>query len=519
MTNQFYSSILIILLATATPLLAQKKTPNDKVRTLIVIFDGLRPDYITPELMPNVYKVKQEGTYGNQNHSVFPTVTRVNASSYATGSYPSQHGLMGNTVYFPKVSKTKGLDTGDAAQLMQASESVMGNLLTAVSFGEIMQAHGDRFMVFSSGSTGQALLQNHKVAGGLIVNPALILPNEKMPEVVKVLGSPPPYAKPNKARHAWVTDGLLHYALNVDGPAVSAIWYSDPDGTAHAEGIGAELAKESIRSVDEQFGRIIAHLKKMKMYKDYNILISTDHGFVTHVGQNNVSDFLINSGLKEHKESEDVVVIGGAIYVKDHQPEKIHAIVKALQQQEWIGAVFTKGIQPGSDIGVVEGTLSFESINWNHTERSADILVDMNWDHRKNKNGFAGTSYSRGVAGHGCSSPYEIHIPLICAGPSFKKSFVADYPTSNVDIVPTLLHIQKIPIPETMQGRVMSELLAGNKLPAEKPAIRKIETEVSASWGTYKTSIEKSVWMNYEYVNYTYTERVWSDQNKADAGQ
>jgi hypothetical protein len=32
---------------------------------------------------------------------------------------------MGNTVYFPGVSKTKVLDTGDAAQLEQAATSVL----------------------------------------------------------------------------------------------------------------------------------------------------------------------------------------------------------------------------------------------------------------------------------------------------------------------------------------------------------------------------------------------------------
>lgn len=496
------------LLFVATRLSAQTKKETHKPRTLIVIFDGLRPDYITSELMPNVYKLKNEGAFGNQNHSVFPTVTRVNASSYATGSYPEQHGLMGNTVYFPKVSKTKGLDTGDAAQLELASHSVSGNLLTAISFGEIMQAQGHPFMVFSSGSTGQALLQNHKVAGGLIINPDLILPTATMPDIVKVLGSPPPHATPNTARHAWVTDGLLHYALTPDGPQVSAIWYSDPDGTAHAEGIGADLANASVRSVDEQFGRVIAHLKNNNLYDQYNVIVSTDHGFVTHVGKNSLADFLIAKGLKADKASDDIVVAGGALYVKEHDETMIKSIVSALQKEVWIGALFTRAKQPHAMEGIADGTLSFETIHWNHPERRADILVDMNWDDRKNEYGFTGTSYSGGVAGHGSSSPYEIHIPLICAGPSFKRNFVSELPTSNVDIVPTLLHILDIPIPTSMQGRVMEELLRNTKPTLELAKIEKVETQTTAPWGTYKLVLERSIWMNHEYVNYTRTERI-----------
>jgi predicted AlkP superfamily pyrophosphatase or phosphodiesterase len=516
MHNRIQIILLITAMAFGAPLSAQTKKESNKPRTLIVIFDGLRPDYITQELMPNVYKLKQEGAYGNQHHSVFPTVTRVNASSYSTGSYPEQHGLMGNTVYFPGVSKTRGLDTGDAEQLEQASLSVAGNLLTATSFGEVMQAQGNPFMVFSSGSTGQALLQNHKVSGGLIINPEMILPKDKMGEVVKVLGNPPPDSTPNTARHAWVTDGLLHYALKPGGPQVSAIWYSDPDASAHAKGIGAELSNISIKGVDEQFGRVIAHLKNNSLYEQFNLVIATDHGFVTHVGQNNLADFLVTKGLKAGKESEDVVVVGGALYIKDGDGSKIKSIVSALQKEPWIGALFTRAKQPNSFQGIAEGTLSFETIHWNHRERSADILVDMNWDDRKNEHGFKGTSFSRGVAGHGTSSPYEIHIPLICSGPSFKRSFVSDLPTSNIDIVPTILHILNVPIPPSMQGRVMDELLLNTAMTKKGAKVEKVETQVTASWGTYKLVLEKSIWKDREYVNYTRTERIPSNQSKKD---
>ena len=78
-----------------------KQETQKDIRTLVVFFDGLRPDYITEQNMPNLYAFSKLGCYGKQHHSVFPTVTRVNASSFSSGSYPGTHGLMGNTVYFP----------------------------------------------------------------------------------------------------------------------------------------------------------------------------------------------------------------------------------------------------------------------------------------------------------------------------------------------------------------------------------------------------------------------------------
>ena len=164
--------------------ISQAQNPNS-LRTLIIFFDGLRPDYITPENMPNLYAFSKKGSYGKNHHSVFPTVTRVNSSSYATGSYPKTHGLMGNTVYFPKVDTKQGLNTGEAENLNKINESENGNLLTAISLGEILTKAGKKMMVFSSGSTGSALLQNHKVGNGAVINTSMILPESLKEKVLK----------------------------------------------------------------------------------------------------------------------------------------------------------------------------------------------------------------------------------------------------------------------------------------------------------------------------------------------
>src|SRR5688572_3618563 len=153
-------SLLFFALLISLCLYAQEATQKD-TRTLVIFFDGLRPDYITEENMPNLYAFSKLGCYGKQHHSVFPTVTRVNASSLSSGSYPGTHGLMGNTVYFPLVDKNKGLGTSDYNNLYKIKEAMQGHLLTAITLGEVLQQAGAKMMVFSSGSTGQALMQNH----------------------------------------------------------------------------------------------------------------------------------------------------------------------------------------------------------------------------------------------------------------------------------------------------------------------------------------------------------------------
>ncbi|OLY91866.1 Predicted pyrophosphatase or phosphodiesterase, AlkP superfamily [Cnuella takakiae] len=495
----FSKKIVPLIIASALTLTTAAQQREQ--RTFIIFFDGLRPDYITPQVMPNLHAFRKQGVYGKAHHSVFPTVTRVNSASYATGSYPKHHGLLGNTVYFPQVEKTKGLNTGEASDLMRIDSATNGGLLTAVSLGEVLAAEGKKLMVFSSGSSGQALLQNHKVNNGTVINPELILPVQIRDKVVSEIGTPPAYAKPNTARHKWMVDAFLKYGMGADAPLVSALWFSDPDATAHAYGIGAPQTMEALRVVDQEFGRVLEGLGN---YQAFNILISTDHGFVTYVGKEGIADLLIQSGMKKSKESEDVVIAEGAIYVRNHDKDTIQKIVSLLQQQDWIGPVFTRATKPGSMQGQIAGTLSFDAIHWQHPERAADILVDEAWNDAANSFGYKGSGFSKGVAGHGGTSPFEITIPLILSGPGFRKATESDLPTSNVDIVPTVLSLHGIAVPQSMDGRVLNELMV---LPGKtKPGVVKKETltsKVQQPWGTYELHLELSVLGKYRYINQT----------------
>ncbi|MES2875203.1 MAG: alkaline phosphatase family protein [Bacteroidota bacterium] len=493
------SYYFLLLTALLIPAFSDAQTNTKDLRTLIVFFDGLRPDYITAENMPYLYAFSKKGVYGKQHHSVFPTVTRVNASSYSTGSYPGTHGLMGNSVYFPQVNKSRALNTGDASEIDEITKATNNNVLTASSLGELIQQSGSNMMVFSSGTTGQALMQNHKISGGAVINPSLIRPESMKEKIDSEIGS----VQSAGGKHMWVANALMKYGLRLDGPKVSAIWFGDPDGTAHSDGIGSATAMAAIKTVDEQFGRILRDIESKGLANNFNIIISSDHGFVTDIGKESLGEFLIKQGLKKDQTSDDVVLAGGAIYVKNQDSEIIRKIVAALQPEEWVGGIFTRAVKSGESQGWVPGTLSFDAIHWAHPERSSDVLVDVNWNDNKNAGGYAGSSFARGVAGHGGFSPYEIQIPLIAYGPSFKKAAEGNLPTSNVDLVPTILHLHKMEIPKQMDGRIMYELLA-EKSPASAPVkmkVQTIETSTNIPGGKYRLLLEQSILGSYIYLN------------------
>lgn len=176
-------------------------------RHLLIVLDGLRPDYVTPELMPNLHALGARGVVFTAHHAVYPTVTRVNAASIATGgAYPETHGLMGNAVFFPAVDATRFLSTGERENLLRIEEAEDGRLLTAPTLGERLQGAGMRLLVASAGSSGSSYLLNHTLAGGGVIHYEYALPETLGQAVRERIGAPPPAAAPNRGRNRYAVD-------------------------------------------------------------------------------------------------------------------------------------------------------------------------------------------------------------------------------------------------------------------------------------------------------------------------
>jgi len=470
--------------------------------SLVIVLDGLRPDYVTPELMPNLHALGQRGVVGRNHHSVFPTVTRVNAASIATGCYPARHGLMGNSVYFPEIAPDKKFSTGNAAHLQRIEAATGGHLLTAPSLGELLEARGRKLLAVSSGSSGSAFLLNHKVCGDGILNTELVLPASLQPRVLQILGTAPPEAKPNTACNRRAVDAYLKIGLEGSPPPVTLMWLSDPDHTQHEEGVGAPLTLAAIREVDAEIGRMVATLAEKGLQDQVNIFVTSDHGFSTHTGGENLEGL-----LKAEVQSGNVFIVEGAIYVKHPEAGKIRQIVELLQATPWVGAIFTRAARPGQPEGFVAGTLALELARWAHP-RAADILVSANWTDRTNQYGYPGTSTQTGVAGHGTSSPYDIHNTLIAAGPDIKSGVISEVPSGNVDFAPTLCHLNGIVPPASMDGRVLKELLRGGPSPGSlkvQDLIYRTQAQVEAV--EYQLELSCSSVSGTEYLNFTKVNR------------
>ena len=497
------SALPIVLLGLAIgcgPSAAQpEQEPPDRAqqRHLLIVLDGLRPDHVTPELMPNLQALGERGVVFADHHAVYPTVTRVNAASISTGAYPEAHGLMGNAVFFPAVDPARFLSTSARDNLLRIEEAEGGRLLTAPTLGERLQGAGLRMLVASAGSSGSSYLLNHRVAGGGIIHYEYALPEALGEAVEERLGPPPPAAMPNRDRNRYIVDAFLDVALERVDPAVTVLWLSDPDTTAHANGIGHPTSVAALRAVDAEIGRIQDRLRAAEQLHAFNIWVTSDHGFSTHTGAVDLEALLAPFAGELPDGSPRIVAGSGAIHVRDGDAGAVAGIVEALQGSDRVGAIFTRDAR-------VPGTLAFDAARWDH-RRAADILYSPAWTDAENEYGYRGTSASGGTAGHGSASPWDIHNTLIAAGPALQSGIEVTLPTSNVDFAPTFLYLLGLSAAPTMVGRPLTEAFRDGPELAAEP--RSAEIAGDTPDGRYRAVARSTVVFGRRYLDSATAER------------
>jgi len=480
--------------AAYTESILQQAVTSKARLTWVIVLDGMRPDLFNETDTPNLFKLRQEGVTFANGHSVFPTVTRVNSPSIATGMYPQRAGVIGNSIFIPQIDPTTQLNTGDWRVLTKLDSVSEGKLLLVQSLAERLHAAGKKLAAISSGSSGSAYLLNHRAAQGVgvLVNGYMeegegrvAFPDEVNSGILERVGAPP--AKDGEgggsASVDWTQRALTEYVLPEVKPDVILNWFTEPDGSHHDYGAGSPEGTAAIRNDDRNVGLVLDKLRQLGLERETNIIVVSDHGFGWHTASVNLERSLIEAQLKSAEGSDDVVIASSgqaaAIHVKDHAPERIEAIVLHLQAQPWTGVVFTRANSDGRAEGALPGTFSTDLIHLDNPERGADIIVTFDWSSSKNVFGVAGTDTeiadetgptTGNASGHGSMSPWNVRNSWFGWGADFKDAITDRVPASNVDIAPTILALHGIDTSE-LDGRVLVEALNGGpdyeKLPLE----------------------------------------------------
>lgn len=480
-----------------------------KTRVLIVVFDALRPEFATPELMPNLHGFATRGVRFANARSTFPTETRVNQSAVTTGCYPHRHGVVANRFPLPEANPREVLNSGDDLAFEATLNRLPGRLIGVPTLGEILVGAGKRYASLSAGTSGGGRLLNLMAEQTGSFRLALKRPEAAMPAGVFAriearLGPLPAYQTPALAWNSYAVDAYLDYIEPEVAPDVMLLWLCEPDESFHWHGIGAPASLEAIAHMDREFGRILARQRRAVEAGDLQIVAMSDHGQISLAGAKlDLAERMAADGLRAGPAPGDeidyVVVVhnGGGIWVRDSDPNLTHRLVLWLREQRWCGPLFTK-------FGV-EGTLTQAELRSDHP-RAADVVLALEHFDGVNDWGCAGLSannapYPEGGGCHGGLSRYELENFIAMGGGALRAGAIVRAPAANVDILPTVLAIVGLPLAHAIDGRVLDEALPGGVPDAEPD-----ETVLSSTNPGRRSHLSVTDHRGHRYLN-----RAWAD--------
>ena len=266
-------------------------------RVLIVVFDGLQPAQITPDLMPHLSKFAQGGVTFANHHPVFPTVTRVNASSLVTGCAPGRHGLAGNTFLCRDFDPHRVIPALEPT-LQEIADST-GRALLAPTLADVLGRHGMEYFAIGTGTSGNAYVHNPNAdtSGGATIHPDFALPRSLHNELAERFGEWPAQDLPNTARLVHARRILTEFVLPERDPAVALLWSSEPDKTQHEDGVGLGRTSQALTEADAEFGELMDWLETNGRADTTDVFIASDHGYSTISDVVRVEQLLRDAGF------------------------------------------------------------------------------------------------------------------------------------------------------------------------------------------------------------------------------
>ena len=446
-------------------------------KVLIVVFDALRPEFIRPDLMPNLCAFAERGARFMNSRSTYPTETRVNQTAVLTGCMPRKHGIVGNRFPEPEIAPGEVVNTGVDAEIARAFAQAPGGLIKMPTMGERLAAAGRTFASLSAGTPGGGRLINHKAEDHGTFRlamrcPEAVQPADALQEIVSRIGPMPDYVLPATDWIAWAVDAYLQYVTRDVDPDVMLLWLCEPDESFHFLGIGHEGSLETMQNADTHFGRILEAHKDALQAGEMHIIAMSDHGQISLAGEPlDLPARLTEAGFPAAKapgpSAEFTVVVGnaGGIWASPAAKPKVPDLVEWLMSQDWCGPLFTAD--------GTAGTLTNAEICCDHA-RAPDISLILRSDDALNAWGTAGTTlhdapYPVGGGCHGGLSAHELQNVLMLAGAQVLSGTQPSAPAGNIDVMPTVLHLLGLPPANGLDGRALSEALKGDH--AEAPVI------------------------------------------------
>lgn len=374
----------------------------DEPYLILVSIDGFRWDYMDRYPTPNMDRLAASGSSADRLIPVFPTLTFPNHYSIATGLYPANHGLVGNS--FPDAARDKWYSLKNRESVEDPSfyegEPIW---VTAETQGMVSAA----FFFVGTEAAIKGVSPTHwrsfddEIPG-----------QDRVDQILTWL------AEPEDKR-----------------PHLYTLYFEEVDSHAHWFGPDARETIESIRRVDAHIGQLLDGLEKLPHGDQVNIVLLSDHGLGSYLKDHPP---LI---LEDHVDIEDTVIVEGGSYLYMHlginKPERAIDIVNTVNDQWEHGRAYLPGTTP-------------EAWHVDANPRFPDVILAPD-------QGFAVLSsadkaYKINAGDHGWppESP-DMHGFFVASGPNIKTGIPLGA-VNNIDVFPFILSLLGLESPESLDG-------------------------------------------------------------------
>ena len=493
-------SILVLVFSLGViPLAADTPGFGDR-HVVVVVWDGMRPDFVSEKITPTLWKLAREGVTFRNHHPVYPSATNVNGTAMVTGVYPGKSGIIANYVYRPDIDLHDATAVESPAVVTKGDQLSNGKYISVPTIAELVQRSGGRTAVTSAKTVG--LLLDRCVGIGPAKNCVTLfagsaLPGDVLAPIVAALG---PFPSGHLQKDAWTTKAVTNFLWKDGVPTFSVLWLGEPDLTQHETAPGAPSALAAIKSSDENLATVLSALDQQGVRKATDVFVVSDHGFSTIKRSIDLRKILKDAGFVAKTEFDgqpkpgDIMLVGNGgsvlFYVIGHDVTVTRRLVEFLQQSDFAGVIFTKQGLPG--------TFHLDDAKIDNPH-APDVVMAFRWNDSKNQFGIPGMidadwQRAAGEGTHATLSRFDMHNTLVGAGPDFRQAGTDDLPTGNVDLAPTILHILGIKTAQEMDGRVLFEAMVNlNHVPAAgQTETNTIEAKKDFAAGTWRESLRIS---------------------------
>ena len=374
-----------------------------KPYVILISLDGFRWDYVKRFSPPNLSKFIENGTKAVSLIPSFPTKTFPNHYTIATGMYPENHGLLGNSFYshenksFYSIRDRKKVEDGKFYGgtpiwvLANNSNMVTASYFFVGSEADVKGVKPSYYFTYN-GKTPNIERVNQVVDW-------LKMPSDKRPHLI-------------------------------------TMYFSDMDDVGHRYGPNNDEAiKEGLYSLDNALGELFKKTKELNL--PINIVIVSDHGMLEVK-----TDKFISIDAIKNDELYSVVNNGTIVNIHPKDPKKTKEIYTYLRLRKGPFKVYNTSEAP-----------HFEYVPKNKNWGPFQVIPNDGYyfTYRK-KSKMSKEVFVTGQ--HGFSpEKKEMHGIFYANGPAFKKGYTTAS-VKNIHIYPLLCKILELTPPKDIDGNI-----------------------------------------------------------------